>query len=74
MNIPDEAVEAAMKAYLREFAHDDNAEYIARLTLEAAKPYMLSHFANRIDWRCSECEDQIDPVTALRKLQEEAGT
>jgi hypothetical protein len=43
MNISDEAVEASRVAYLREFNYDENAEYIARLILEAAAPYMLSH-------------------------------
>jgi hypothetical protein len=40
--IPNEAVEAAKVAYLREFNHDENAEYVTKLILEAAAPYMMA--------------------------------
>ena len=40
--IPEAAVEAAKVAYLREFNYDENAEYIARVILEAAAPHMLA--------------------------------
>lgn len=80
--IPAEAVEAGARIVYRTSGRKRVMSYEqarsaceddARSILEAAAPYMLSHFANRISWRCSECEDQIDAETALRKLQEEAG-
>ena len=39
--IPDEAVEAAARAYRHEFPYDENNEHIVKLVLEAAAPYML---------------------------------
>lgn len=47
--ISDEAVEAARVSYLREFNYDENAEYIARLVLEAAAPYMLADLVKKAD-------------------------
>lgn len=78
--IPAEAVEAAAKAmyegesYLNKWdwptRDQDREEYrsLARKALSAAMPQMLQYFANRIDWRCSGCEDQIGPGAALKKL------
>ena len=42
MNIPIEAIDAATKAILREFAHDENAGYMARLALESAAPFIAA--------------------------------
>jgi hypothetical protein len=41
--IPAEAVEAAAKAYRREFPYDENEGYVVKLILEAAAPYMLNN-------------------------------
>ena len=40
MSIPAEAVEAAAKAYRREFPYDENEGYVVKLILEAAGPHM----------------------------------
>lgn len=42
MKISDDAVEAAAKAYRREFPYDENEDYIVKLILEAAAPYLLA--------------------------------
>jgi hypothetical protein len=38
--IPVEAVEAAAKAYRREFPYNENEGYVVKLILEAAAPYI----------------------------------
>ena len=38
--IPAEAVEAAAKAYRREFPYDENEGYIIKIILDAAAPYI----------------------------------
>lgn len=64
--IPDEAVRAAEMAALGRYLN----KATVRLILEAAAPHMLQHFANRVDWRCSDCEEPIGPDAALKKLLE----
>lgn len=44
MSIPDEAVEAAVAAYLAEYNY--NAEEIVQLVLEAAAPYIIKAWIN----------------------------
>lgn len=84
VNIPDEAIEAAAKAiyesesYLNKWdwpvAEFDREEYRrhARAAIAAAAPHVLQHFANRIDWRCQDCQDQLEAGLVLRLLQDEA--
>ena len=40
--IPAQAIEAAAKAYRREFPYDENEGYVVKLILEAAAPHMLA--------------------------------
>lgn len=75
VNVPAEAVQAAHAAICEQNLDDClDPDWRGKCVkaLEAAAPHMLEHFANRIDWRCQDCEDQIAPDAALKKLREAA--
>jgi len=68
--IPDKAIDAALLAMRGlNFWDYTDTDYI-RAMLEAAAPHMLEHFANRIDWRCQDCEEPVGPGKALKLLKE----
>lgn len=84
--IPEAAVEAASRAeYEHQFLMLEGTwaeatrevqalfKQSAAVALEAAAPHMLQHFANRVDWRCIDCEEPIAPDEALKILRKESG-
>lgn len=63
--IPAEAVESARVAYLREFDYDENAEYIARLILEAAAPHMLADLRELVEDMEAQPPSEIGSIRGM---------